>query len=151
MIGVWASSSVSICPAMLRWVDRSEDAMYCATRVSYWELLKWAAFHVPVPVVALNVFLTSPLQTYNATTGTGTWNAAHFSNSQYDTLVTQYIASSDLSTQRSIAGQIETLLLAQTPIIFGYFYNYLTATAMGVTGVYPTAIGHLFLYNAAKS
>jgi len=98
-----------------------------------------------------NVFLTSPLQTYNATSGTGTWNAAHFNNSQYDTLVAQYIASSDLSTQRSLAGQIETLLLAQTPVIFGYFYNYLTATAMGITGVYPTAIGHLFLYNATKS
>ena len=26
-----------------------------------------------------NVFLTSPLQTYNAKTGTGAWNAAHFS------------------------------------------------------------------------
>ena len=26
-----------------------------------------------------NVFLTSPLETYNAKTGTGTWNAAHFS------------------------------------------------------------------------
>ena len=51
----------------------------------------------------------------------------------------------------AIAGQIETLLLNETPIIFAYFYNYLTATAMGVTGVYPTAIGHLFLYNAAKS
>ena len=62
----------------------------------------------------------------------------------------QYIATSDLSTQRNLAGQIETLLLNQTPIIFGYFYNYLTATAQGVTGVYPTAVGHLFLYNAAK-
>jgi hypothetical protein len=51
----------------------------------------------------------------------------------------------------SVAGQIEQLLLTQTPIIYAYFYNYLTATAMGVTGVYPTAIGHLFLYNAAKS
>ena len=98
-----------------------------------------------------NVFLTSPLETYNAKTGTGTWNAAHFANSQYDTLVSQYIAATDLSTQRSLAGQIETLLLAQTPVIYSYFYNYLSATAMGVTGVYPTAIGHLFLYNAAKS
>jgi len=98
-----------------------------------------------------NVFLTSPLETYNAKTGTGTWNAAHFANPQYDKLVAQYIATSDLSTQRNLAGQIETLLLNQTPIVFGYFYNYLTATAQGVTGVYPTAIGHLFLYNAAKS
>jgi len=98
-----------------------------------------------------NVFLTSPLETYNAKTGTGTWNAAHFANAQYDKLVAQYIAASDLGTQKTIAGQIETLLLAQTPVIFGYFYNYLTATAQGVTGVYPTAIGHLFLYDAAKS
>ena len=98
-----------------------------------------------------NVFLTAPLQTTNAKTGTGSWNAAHFANSQYDTLVAQYIAATDLSTQKSIAGQIQTLLLNETPIIFGYFYNYLTATAMGVTGVYPTAIGHLFLQNAAKS
>jgi peptide/nickel transport system substrate-binding protein len=97
-----------------------------------------------------NVFLGAPLETINATTGSGAWNAAHFNNAQYDKLVAQYTAASDLSTQRSLAGQIETLLLAQTPIIFGYFYNYLTATAQGVTGVYPTAIGHLFLYNAAK-
>ena len=98
-----------------------------------------------------NAFLTAALETTNAKTGTGPWNAAHFNNAQYDKLAAQYVAASDLSTQRSIAGQIETLLLTQTPVIFGYFYNYLTATASGVTGVYPTAIGHLFLYNAAKS
>jgi peptide/nickel transport system substrate-binding protein len=98
-----------------------------------------------------NVFLTSPLETYNAKTGTGTWNAAHFANPQYDKLVAQYIAASDLGTQKTLAGQIETLLLAETPVIFGYFYNYLTATTKGVTGVYPTAVGHLFLYDAAKS
>jgi peptide/nickel transport system substrate-binding protein len=97
-----------------------------------------------------NAFLTAALETTNAKTGTGPWNAAHFNNAQYDKLAAQYVAASDLSTQRSIAGQIETLLLTQTPVIFGYFYNYLTATASGVTGVYPTAIGHLFLYNAAK-
>jgi peptide/nickel transport system substrate-binding protein len=98
-----------------------------------------------------NVFLTAPLETTNAKTGSGPWNAAHFANAQYDKLVGQYIAASDVGSQKTIAGQIETLLLAQTPIIFGYFYNYLTATAKNVTGVYPTAIGHLFLYNAAKS
>ena len=98
-----------------------------------------------------NAFLTAALETTNAKTGTGPWNAAHFNNASYDKLAAQYVAASDLSTQRSIAGQIETLLLAQTPVIFGYFYNYLTATASGVTGVYPTAIGHLFLYHAAKS
>ena len=98
-----------------------------------------------------NVFLTAPLETINAKAGTGSWNAAHFNNAQYDKLVSQYIAASDLTTQKGLAGQIENLLQAQTPIIFGYFYNYLTATAKNVTGVYPTAIGHLFLNNAGKS
>jgi peptide/nickel transport system substrate-binding protein len=98
-----------------------------------------------------NVFLTAPLQTTNATTGTGSWNAAHFANSQYDSLVNSYIATVDLSTQRSIAGQIETLLLSQTPVIYGYFYDWLAATAKNVGGAYPTAIGHIFLYGATKS
>lgn len=98
-----------------------------------------------------NVFLTAPLETINAKSGTGAWNAAHFANAQYDKLAAQYIAAIDVSSQRSIAGQIQKLLLEQTPIIFPYFYNYLTATAKNVTGAYPTAIGHLFLYNAAKS
>ena len=59
--------------------------------------------------------------------------------------------ATDFCEETSIAGQIQKLLLEQTPIIFPYFYNYLTATAKNVTGAYPTAIGHLFLYNAAKS
>jgi peptide/nickel transport system substrate-binding protein len=98
-----------------------------------------------------NVFLTAPLETINAKTGTGPWNAAHFNSKQYDSLTKQYVATADLTSQKKIAGQIETLLLAETPIIYGYFYNYLTASAKSVTGVYPTAIGHIFLYNATKS
>ena len=97
-----------------------------------------------------NVFLTAPLQTTSAKKGTGSWNAAHFSNSQYDKLSNQYIATSDLSTQRQIAGQIQTLLLNETPIIYAYFYNYLSAWAKNVSGPYPTAIGHLFLTKATK-
>jgi peptide/nickel transport system substrate-binding protein len=98
-----------------------------------------------------NVYLTAPLQSANAKKGTGSWNAAHFKNADYDRLSAQYIATADLSTQRKIAGQIETLLLAQTPIIFGYFYNYLSASAKNVHGAYPTAIGHIFLWNVTKS
>jgi peptide/nickel transport system substrate-binding protein len=94
-----------------------------------------------------NVFLTAPLQS------AGTWNAAHFKNTTYDTLSKQYIAApaTDVQGQKTIAGKIENLLLEQTPIIFPYFYNYLTATASGVSGVEPTAIGHLFLFNASKA
>jgi len=65
----------------------------------------------------------------------------------------QYIATptTDPTGQKTIAGKIQNLLLEQTPIIYPYFYNYLTATSKNVTGVEPTAIGHLFLFNASKS
>jgi peptide/nickel transport system substrate-binding protein len=98
-----------------------------------------------------NVFLSAPLQTTDATTGTGSWNAAHLNNAQYDTLSRQYIAAVDLSTQRSLAGRIQNLLLNETPIIYGYFYNHLSATTKNVAGVYPTASGHLFLNRAVKA
>jgi peptide/nickel transport system substrate-binding protein len=41
-------------------------------------------------------------------------------------------------------------MLDESPVIFAYFYNYLSATQQNVTGVYPTALSHLFLWDAAK-
>ncbi|HEX2589215.1 MAG TPA: ABC transporter substrate-binding protein, partial [Gaiellales bacterium] len=82
-----------------------------------------------------NVFLSAPLMS------DGTWNAAHFKNPQYDGLVKQYIAAVDLQSQRSYAKQIQTLLLDETPIIFAYFYNYLSATRAGLSGLRATAMG----------
>jgi peptide/nickel transport system substrate-binding protein len=98
-----------------------------------------------------NVYLEAPLQTINAKTGAGSWNAARFNDPTYDTLSQQFIAAVDLSTARRIAGQIETLLLDETPIIYAYFYDYLSATQKNVSGVYPTAQGQFFLWNATKS
>jgi peptide/nickel transport system substrate-binding protein len=98
-----------------------------------------------------NLYLQAPLQTINAKTGAGSWNAAHFNNPTYDTLSNEFIAAVDLSTQRRIAGQIETLLLEQTPIIYAYFYDYLSASQKNVTGTYPTAQGQFFLWNTTKS
>jgi peptide/nickel transport system substrate-binding protein len=90
-----------------------------------------------------NVFLTAPLQS------TGTWNSAHFKNAEYDTLVNSYIASLDLESQRASASKIQTLLLDETPLMFVYFYDFLTATKKGATGVQPTAMSHLFMNQAS--
>jgi peptide/nickel transport system substrate-binding protein len=92
-----------------------------------------------------NVFLDAPLLS------DGTWNAAHFKNPAYDKLVAQYTAALDLPTQKTLAGKIETLLLEQTPLVIPYWINGLTATASGVTGVNPTAIGAIYLGKASKS
>ncbi len=89
-----------------------------------------------------NVLLAAPL------TSDGTWNSAHFKNKEYDGLVSQYVAALDLGSQRAAAGKIQTLLLDETPVIFSYFYNFLTATTQGVTGVETTAMAHVFLAQA---
>ncbi len=86
-----------------------------------------------------NVLLAAPL------TSDGTWNSAHFKSKEYDGLVSQYVAALDLGSQRAVAGQIQKLLLDETPIIFSYFYNFLTATAKNLTGIETTAMAHVFV------
>jgi peptide/nickel transport system substrate-binding protein len=98
-----------------------------------------------------NVYLGAPLHSINAKTGQGSWNAARFNNPTFDKLASQFVAAVDLTSARKIAGQIESLLLDETPVIYAYFYDYLTAWAKNVSGVYPTAQGQLFLWNAAKT
>ncbi|MST31568.1 peptide ABC transporter substrate-binding protein, partial [Acidimicrobiaceae bacterium USS-CC1] len=97
-----------------------------------------------------NVFLEAPLQSIDAKTGQGAWNAAHFADPGYDRLSRQYIAASDLPAQRKLAGDIERLLLDETPVIWAYFFDGLTAQAKHVSGIYPTPNG-MFYYNMTKS
>jgi peptide/nickel transport system substrate-binding protein len=92
-----------------------------------------------------NVYLSAPLTT------TGTWNAARFHNKEYDGLVKQYVAALDLSTQKTIAGKIEMLLLAETPIVYPYWIDGLTASTPNVSGLNPTSIAQLYLNTASKS
>jgi len=75
----------------------------------------------------------------------GTFNAAHFKNSDYDRLTAQYIAALDPASQRAAAGRIQRLLLEETPVIIAYFYDWLSVTAKDVSGVRPTAMGQLNL------
>jgi peptide/nickel transport system substrate-binding protein len=89
-----------------------------------------------------NVFLSAPLKS------DGSWNSAHFKNKEYDSLVAQYILALDLGSQRAVAGKIQRLLLEETPIIFGYFYDYLTAAAKNLTGI-PRTPNRLFLSGAS--
>jgi peptide/nickel transport system substrate-binding protein len=86
-----------------------------------------------------NVSLAAPLKS------NGTWNAAHFKNKDYDSLVSQYIGSLDLQTQRASAGKIQELLLDETPVLFSYFFDFLTATTKNVAGARASAMSQLFL------
>ena len=89
-----------------------------------------------------NVYLSAPLKS------DGTWNSARFKNKEYDGLVANFIAALDLEGQKSVAGKIQTLLLDETPLLFSYFYDFMSAAKKGATGIEVTAMSHLFLKDA---
>ncbi|WP_118179597.1 ABC transporter substrate-binding protein [Paraburkholderia phosphatilytica] len=89
-----------------------------------------------------NVFLNAPL------TSGGTWNAAHFKNPQYDKLVADFVGALDVASQKKIAGQIETLLLDETPLIIPFFYDQLIVARKPLNGVRFTALSQLYFDRA---
>jgi peptide/nickel transport system substrate-binding protein len=84
-----------------------------------------------------NVLLGAPL------TSKGTWNSAHFKNKRYDALVKDYVAALDLESQRRAAKQIEQLLLDEVPIMFTYFYYFLSGAKDYVSGVVTNPMGQM--------
>jgi peptide/nickel transport system substrate-binding protein len=84
-----------------------------------------------------NVLLGAPL------TSKGTWNSAHFKNKRYDALVKDYVAALDLDSQRRAARQIEELLLDEVPIMFTYFYYFLSGAKDYVSGVVTNPMGQM--------
>jgi peptide/nickel transport system substrate-binding protein len=104
--------------------------------------------HRGVPNVLLNAALTSKAVPSKKA---GTWNAAHFKNKKYDSLVKQFGATPSLSDQRKIAKQIELLLLDQTPVIFPYFYNSFNAGSPKVKGYKVDQLGQEYLSKTSLS
>jgi peptide/nickel transport system substrate-binding protein len=98
--------------------------------------------HRGVPNVLLNAALTSKAVPSKKA---GTWNAAHFKNKKYDSLVKAFGAAVALGDQKKISKQIELLLLDQTPVIFPYFYNSLNAGSPKVQGYLVDQLGEEYL------
>ncbi len=96
----------------------------------------WGSRGVP------NAFLGAQLRS-----GAGS-NSPRFENAEYDQLVSQFTATADLQSQQQIAGQIQDLLLEETPAIYAYFVNWLSASLPTVSGTEFTAMGSLLLHQA---
>ncbi|MBZ9772364.1 ABC transporter substrate-binding protein [Mesorhizobium sp. CO1-1-8] len=86
-----------------------------------------------------DIFLNATLKS------SGSWNAAHFKNADYDALLLDYGKARDLQAQRIAAGKIQNLLLDETPLIISYFSQYSSIVASKVHGVRFTANSHLLL------
>lgn len=87
-----------------------------------------------------NVFLGAPLLS------DGSWNASGpWVNTDYDALVADFIAEADPNAQQVLAGEIQTLLLDEVPVIFPYFLDAISASRANVTGLETTGMGHVLL------
>lgn len=86
-----------------------------------------------------NVYLTAALQSK------GIWNAAHYSNKKFDQASKAFIGAIAIKDQRKYAGQMQRILLADTPVIFPYFYNFLAAGTKRVKGYRADAQGSVFV------
>lgn len=79
-----------------------------------------------------NVFLLAQLRS------DGVRNTSHWYNDEFDRLADEFMAESDLQVQRDLAGQIQRLLLDETPIIYPYFVSVLNATLPEIEGLIAT-------------
>ncbi|MGI9111620.1 MAG: ABC transporter substrate-binding protein [Gaiellaceae bacterium] len=86
-----------------------------------------------------NVLITSAFRTK------GIWNAAHWSNRQFDTAARNFLGAIALSDQRRYERQMQEILLAQTPLLNPYFYNYLGAGTKRVRGYRADAQATIYL------
>jgi peptide/nickel transport system substrate-binding protein len=86
--------------------------------------------HRAVPNVLINSAFTSK----------GVWNAAHYSNKQFDVVAKAFFGAIAISDQRKYAKQMQLICLRDTPVILPYFNNFLGAGATKVTG-YKAAPG----------
>ena len=95
--------------------------------------------HRATPDVYLNAALS---------TG-GIWNSSQYSSPEFDALFTEYQAAVGVDAQKVVCGKIQTLLLEDSPILVPYFYNYISGYSNKFTGVRVSALGQMFLDQAA--
>jgi peptide/nickel transport system substrate-binding protein len=84
-----------------------------------------------------NVYLNSALITG------GVWQAAHYSNPEFDTAAKSYMASGDIGVQKAQAKKIQEILLEDSPIGFAYFGSVLDVSKKNLTGNYTNGMSNI--------
>jgi peptide/nickel transport system substrate-binding protein len=86
-----------------------------------------------------NVYLTAAFRS------DGKWNASRYSNRAFDAALASYVASTDLASQRKYSKTMQTILLADTPVIIAYFYDWIAAASPKVKGYVTEGLGAIGL------
>jgi peptide/nickel transport system substrate-binding protein len=93
-----------------------------------------------------NVYLGAPLLSPERT-GDASWNASHWSNSDFD----QFASAPDLDTQTQIAGEIEALLWDEVPFMVPYYVDHISVSQPSYQGLEVTGMGHYNIVNSGFS
>ena len=72
-------------------------------------------------------------------------NISRYSNPEFDSLATTYLAAADLGAQRKATKRMAGILLRDTPVITDYFINYVTASSSKVKNYVPEGLSHIRL------
>ena len=97
--------------------------------------------HRPTP----DVFLGRALQT------DADWNSSNYASAEFDGLFKAYQGATDVAGQKDAVGKIQRVLHEDTPAVYAFFFDYLTAASDAVSGLEVTALGHMQFQNVTKS
>lgn len=81
----------------------------------------------------------------------GIWNAAHWSNKRFDAAAKSFLGAIALKDQRRYEKQMQQILLAETPVLIPYFYDFLGAGSKKVKGYRADAQSTIYLSRTSLS
>ena len=84
-----------------------------------------------------NVYLNSALITG------GVWNAAKWSNAEFDSAAKSYMGSADVSVQKAQSKKIQEIMVEESPVGFTYFGNVLDVSKKGLTNNYTNGMSNI--------
>ncbi|MGE3688845.1 MAG: ABC transporter substrate-binding protein [Acidimicrobiia bacterium] len=90
-----------------------------------------------------DVYLNAALST------NGIWNSSQYASADFDAAFKTYQEAVGVDAQKAACKTIEEILNDEVPIIVPYFYNYISGFTKQFTGVRVSALGQLFLDQAA--
>ena len=90
-----------------------------------------------------DVYLNAALAT------NGVWNSSQYSSPAFDEAFRTYQEAIGVDAQTEACASIEAILNDEVPVILPYFYNYISGYNNKFTGVRVSALGQMFLDQAA--
>ncbi len=87
----------------------------------------------------------------SAAYATGTWNSAHFSNTEFNTAFAKYQSALTVDDHKAACKTMETIANDEVPYAIPYFYYNISGHTKKFKGVEVSALGQMFFGKASKA